>query len=203
MTRCARPLSATTARGFLSSALHVSTNASAGIVLDATGALMGADDRAVDHPHIRIVSMRDGSQNTIPNACAVPTHEAIVRGGLRAVAFKQTVPGRSRPQDPENAAPDTPFIHPRNASSLAGKDWCYRPPASVGKGVSHIQGCFWELESCRHAKLQCLPWPRHYDLVRQGDRPRGAQIYELVRAQRTSGLTIVAMNCLAKVFPRC
>lgn len=50
------------------------------IFLDETYVLMGAHYRAVDHLHLGIVSMRDSSQDTIPNACATPTHKTIVAG---------------------------------------------------------------------------------------------------------------------------
>jgi len=65
------------------------------IILDATCVLVGADYRAVNHLHLSIVPMRDGSQDTIPNACATPTHEAIVAGGVGAVVLGQITPRRS------------------------------------------------------------------------------------------------------------
>jgi hypothetical protein len=66
-----------------------------GAILSATRVLMGADYRAVDHLHLSIVPMRDGSQDTIPDACATPSNEPVVAGGVRSIAFGQITPRRS------------------------------------------------------------------------------------------------------------
>ena len=53
---------------------------------------MAANYRAVDHPHLGIVPMRDGSRDKIPNARATLTHEAIVTGGGGGVSLGQIMP---------------------------------------------------------------------------------------------------------------
>jgi hypothetical protein len=114
----------------------------AGAILSATRVLMGTDYRAVDHLHLSIVPMRDGSQDTIPDACATPTHEPFVAGGIGAVTLGQITPWCSRPQDPKDAVQDTPVIHTRDTSRLARKDWANQPPFGIGESVSHVKGSF-------------------------------------------------------------
>ena len=71
------------------------SKAFAGATLDATCVLMCSDYRTVEHLYLGIVPMRDGSQDTIPNACGTPTHKAILAGGVGAVALRQITPWRS------------------------------------------------------------------------------------------------------------
>ena len=123
---------------------------------------MRADERGLscfNHLHLGIVPMRYGSQDTVPNACVTPKHEAIVAGGVGASSRVDT-PWRSRPQDPENAVQDTPVIHTRDASRHARKDWRYQPLFGVGEGMSLVQDSLSELESRWHAKLQSLLCPQ-------------------------------------------
>lgn len=117
---------------------------------------MGANYRAVDHLHLGVFPMRYGSLDTTPNACATPTHEAIVAGGVGTVSLRQITPRCSRSQNPENAVQDTPVILTRDVSRFARKDWCDQPPFGVREGVSHAQGSYSELESHPHDRLQCL-----------------------------------------------
>jgi hypothetical protein len=132
-------------------------------VPDAARVLMCANDRAVDHLNFGIVPMRDGGQNTIPDPSMTPSNKSVVAGGIGAVALRQITPRRSRPQDPENAIEHPPVIHTRDTSRPARQDRANQPPFGVGWSVSHVQGSFSELESRRHAKLQCLLW--HPEMV--------------------------------------
>lgn len=106
-----------------------------------------------------------------PHACAAPAPEAIVAGWAGAMALWQITSRRSRPQEPEDTDQDTPFLNTKDIARFAGKDRVNQPPFDVAEGVSHGQGSFSELESCRHAKTQCLFASRHADGICKAGRP--------------------------------
>ena len=55
---------------------------------------MDANDRAIDHLHVAIVGLGDRIHQPIPHPGFAPTVEAIVGGGVRAIAARQVPPTR-------------------------------------------------------------------------------------------------------------
>lgn len=81
---------------------------------------MGANGSAVDHLDVAIVQGGDGVHHPIPHAGLPPSHEAVVAGGARTVAFGQVTPWRTRSKHPENAVQHAAVIDARYTSGLVG-----------------------------------------------------------------------------------
>lgn len=56
-------------------------------MIDTCGVLVGADNRAVDHLDVSIFSVRNGSQDPIPDTGTSPSHKPGVAGRVRAVSL--------------------------------------------------------------------------------------------------------------------
>ena len=101
---------------------------------------MGANGRAVDHLGVTIVCGGDSVHHPIPNTSFPPSHEAIVAGGARAVAFRQVSPRRAGSQHPEDAIQHAPVINARHASPFVGQQRFDHAPLEVGQIISaHVK----------------------------------------------------------------
>lgn len=89
--------------------------------------------RTVDHAHIAAISICNCIHNPIPYARFGPATEAIVAGGVGAIAFRQIAPRRARSQHPENAIQHSPVIHPCNPTGLVRQQRGNHPPLKLGQ----------------------------------------------------------------------
>ena len=97
---------------------------------------MGANGSAVDHLDVAIMSGGDGVHHPIPHAGLPPSHEAVVAGGARAVAFWQVTPRCAGSQHPEDAVQHAAIIDARHASGFIGQQWLDHAPFEVGQVIS-------------------------------------------------------------------
>src|SRR5689334_12928669 len=64
--------------------------------------LMHAHRSAVDHLHIAVISLADGSQNAVPNTSFAPSDKTVVAGRARPELLWQCPPRRAGSQYPED-----------------------------------------------------------------------------------------------------
>src|SRR5271170_7808971 len=98
---------------------------------------MYADNGCVDHLDCRIMRGSERSHDLSPDASPSPTNEAVVAGGVRAVAVREITPRRARPQDPKDAVQNTAVIQARIATRLVRQHWLDGGPFIVGEFVAH------------------------------------------------------------------
>jgi hypothetical protein len=111
---------------------------------------MHANDGGVDHLHVAFVARDNGVHQAIPDAGFSPSVEAIIDRRRRAVALRQVGPGRTRPQNIENAVQHTTVINALDAARLVGKMRLNRVPLKVSQIIAasaHRKTPVWELES--------------------------------------------------------
>jgi len=97
---------------------------------------MGADCGAVDHLDLAVVRGADGIHQPVPLACLSPSHEAVVAGGARPIAFRQVAPRRAGSQYPEDAVQQASVIDAGHTSGLVGQQRLDHAPLEVGQVVS-------------------------------------------------------------------
>lgn len=68
-----------------------------------------------------------------PDAGLGPAIEAIVDGGVGAVALRQVALGRSGSEDPEDTVQDPTIVHPSHPARLVGKERLDQPPLEIRK----------------------------------------------------------------------
>jgi hypothetical protein len=97
---------------------------------------MGANGSAVDHLDVAVMGGSDGIHHPIPDARLPPSHEAVVAGGSRAVAFGQVTPWRTGSQHPEDTVQYAAVIDTWNASWLVGQERLDHAPFEIGQVIS-------------------------------------------------------------------
>ncbi|MBB5984198.1 hypothetical protein HNP60_000172 [Sphingobium sp. B1D3A] len=100
------------------------------------GLLVSANRGTVDHLDVAIVRGGDGIHHPIPDARRSPSHEAVVAGRSRAIAFGQIALRCTRAQHPEYTVEHTAIIDARHASRLVGQKRFDHAPLEVGKIIS-------------------------------------------------------------------
>jgi len=98
---------------------------------------MNAHDRAVDHLHLAVVGLHDGIHHAIPYAGFAPAVEAVVNGGIGAVALGQIAPGAARAQDVEHAVENLPVVLGLRPAAVHGKQRLDNAPLGIREIVAH------------------------------------------------------------------
>lgn len=105
-------------------------------VTTTTGLLVRPDESAVDHLDVGIRRVGNGVHHPIPDPNLTPSHEAIVAGGARTIAFRQVAPWRAGSQHPEDPVQHTAIINARYATRLVGQERLDHAPLEVGQVIS-------------------------------------------------------------------
>ena len=100
------------------------------------GLLVGANGGAIDHLYLAVVRGGDGGHQLVPHARLSPSHEAVVAGGARAIAFGQIAPRCTGAQHPEDAVQHAAIIDARHAPWLVRKQRLDHAPLEVGQVIS-------------------------------------------------------------------
>lgn len=82
-------------------------------------ALMDADGGRVDHLDAAVVGLRHRLEEAVPDADRPPSHEAVVAGCGRSVAFGDVGPWRAHAQPPVGAVERPPAVRPRHSTRPA------------------------------------------------------------------------------------
>ena len=98
---------------------------------------MDAHQRTVDHLYLAVVCLDDGIHQPIPDAGLAPAVEAIVDGRVRPISLRQIAPGRSGPQNPENAAEDTAIVRWLAATTACRQNRLDNAPLEIRQVVAH------------------------------------------------------------------
>ena len=143
-------------RGSLPPASHIWWRC--GATPDASGVLARPDDRAVDHLDVGIFSMRDGSQDPVPDARTSPSHEAVVAGRVRAVSLWPVAPRRSRPQHPKDAIQNRMSSKRGTPRGLQGRIGSMRRHSASVRALRIRAAPFWSLNHADRPSLKvCFP----------------------------------------------
>ena len=121
-------------------------------VSNASGMLVDAHHRGVDHLHRGIMCGCQRVHDACPDACPPPTNEPIVAGGTRAIDVWKIAPGRARSQYPEDAIENAPIIHTGHAARLVREHHSNGAPFVVGKLITH--DCRLRMRSRQHLMLR-------------------------------------------------
>lgn len=97
---------------------------------------MGANGGAVDHLDVAVMSGGDGVHHPVPDARLPPSHEAVVAGGARTVAFGQITPRRTGSQHPKDAVQYAPVIDTWHASWFVREKRFDHAPLEIGQVIS-------------------------------------------------------------------
>jgi hypothetical protein len=93
---------------------------------------MSANGSAVDHLDVAVVGSGDGIHHPIPDSSLSPSHEAVVAGCVRAIAFRQVAPRCTGSQNPEDTIQHAAVIDARHASGLVWQQRFDHAPLEVG-----------------------------------------------------------------------
>src|SRR2546426_7188947 len=81
------------------------------VASDASGVLMNAHNRGVDHLDSSIMCSGQSVHDPAPHASPTAANEAIVVSGIGAELVRQVAPRCARSQDPKDAIQDAAVVH--------------------------------------------------------------------------------------------
>lgn len=94
---------------------------------------MNPNNRTIDHLHIAVVGLGNRVHQPVPYPGLAPSIEAIVGGGVGAIAARQIAPWRSRTQNPKDAVHDAAVILAPRAGPALRKQRLNDAPLEVGQ----------------------------------------------------------------------
>ena len=97
---------------------------------------MGANGSAVDHLDAAIVSGGNSVHHPVPDARLSPSHETVVAGGARAIAFGKVAPRSAGSKHPEDTVQHAAIINAGHASRFIGQQRFDHAPLEVGQVIS-------------------------------------------------------------------
>ncbi len=107
------------------------------VASDASGMLMNAHNRGVDHLNGSIMSRSKCVHDSAPHASPTPANEAIVASGIGAELLRQIAPRCTRSQDSKDAIEDTAVVHTRDIACFVRQHRLDGSPLVVGEFVAH------------------------------------------------------------------
>jgi len=104
---------------------------------DASGVLLHAYNRRVDHLESGILGACQCIRDPLPDACPTRANEAVVANGLRTERLRQVESWGRGSRDPIDAIEDMAIIHPWNTTRLIRKERFDGRLLKIGKFAAH------------------------------------------------------------------